>query len=109
VTGRLAKTERVDAVMLAKMGAMIGLKRQEPPSDDIVDLREFLAARRALMKDKVAAKTRRQTTTQDQNLVVGSHIMKARSILATERIRCFASPILECTNEVLSGRKAELF
>jgi transposase len=65
VTGRLAKTDRVDAIMLAKMGAMLGLQRQEPPSDEIVDLREFLAARRALMKDKVAAKTRLQTTTQD--------------------------------------------
>ena len=65
VTGRLAKTDRVDDIMLAKMGAMLGLQRQEPPSDEIVDLREFLAARRALMKNKVAAKTRLQTTTQD--------------------------------------------
>ena len=65
VTGRLAKTDRVDAIMLARMGAMLGLQRQEPASDTIVDLREFLAARRALMNDKVAAKTRLQTTTQD--------------------------------------------
>jgi transposase len=65
VTGRLAKTDRVDAIMLAKMGAVLGLERQKPPNEDIIDLREFLTARRALMKDKVAQKTRLQTTTQD--------------------------------------------
>jgi transposase len=64
VTGRLAKTDRVDAVVLAKMGAVLGLERQEPPSADMSELRELLAARRALMKDKVAVKTRLQTTTQ---------------------------------------------
>jgi len=64
VTGRLAKTDRVDALMLAKMGAVLELERQEPASEDISELRELLAARRALMKDKVAAKTRLQTTSQ---------------------------------------------
>jgi transposase len=61
-TGRLAKTDRVDAIMLAKMGAVLGLERQEPRSEILNELQELLAARRALMKDKVAAKTRLQTT-----------------------------------------------
>jgi transposase len=65
VTGRLAKTDRVDAIILAKMGAVLRLERQKSPSEDIIDLRELLTARRALMKDKVAQKTRLQTTTQD--------------------------------------------
>lgn len=61
-TGRLAKTDRVDAIMLAKMGAILGLKADQPKSEFLHILRELITARRALMKDKVAAKTRLQTT-----------------------------------------------
>jgi transposase len=61
-TGRLAKTDRVDAVMLAKMGSILDLPAQEPKSENINILRELLTARRALTKDNAAAKTRAQTT-----------------------------------------------
>ena len=63
-TGRLAKTDRVDAIMLAKMGAVLGLKADQPKSEILYILRELMTARRALMKDKVAAKARLQTTRQ---------------------------------------------
>jgi transposase len=63
-TGRLAKTNRVDAAMLAKMGAVLELERHEPKSENLNELRELMTARRALIKDKVAAKTRLQTTRQ---------------------------------------------
>ncbi len=63
-TGRMAKTDRVDATMLAKMGAVLELKGDKPKSKTLHMLRELITARRALMKDKVAAKTRLQTTTQ---------------------------------------------
>jgi transposase len=63
-TGRLAKTDRVDATMLAKMGAVLELKGHKPKSEILHILKELITARRALMKDKVAAKTRLQTTTQ---------------------------------------------
>jgi len=63
-TGRLAKTDRVDAAMLAKMGAVLELKGHKPKSETLHILRELISARRALMKDTVAAKTRLQTTTQ---------------------------------------------
>jgi len=63
-TGRLAKTDRVDAIMLAKMGAILGLKADQPKSEVLHLLRELMTARRALMKDKVAAKARLQTTRQ---------------------------------------------
>ena len=39
-TGRLAKTDRVDAVMLAKMGSILDLPAQEPKSENINILRE---------------------------------------------------------------------
>ena len=63
-TGRMAKTDRVDAIMLAKMGAVLELKGHQPKSETVHILRELITARRALIKDKVAAKTRLQTTTQ---------------------------------------------
>jgi len=63
-TGRLAKTDRVDAIMLAKMGAVLGLKADQPKSEVLYILRELMTARRALMKDKVAAKARLHTTRQ---------------------------------------------
>ena len=50
--------------MLAKMGAVLGLKADQPKSEVLHMLRELMTARRALMKDKVAAKARLQTTRQ---------------------------------------------
>lgn len=60
-TGRLAKTDRVDAAILAKMGAILELKEHQPKSDILHALSELSTARRALMKDKVATITRMQT------------------------------------------------
>lgn len=57
-TGRLAKTDRVDAVMLARMGAVLELEGQDAPSETLFELRELLATRRALIKDRTAARTR---------------------------------------------------
>jgi transposase len=56
--GRLAKTDGVDAKMLARMGVVLDLVPKEVEGEDIHDLRELLTARRALIKDQVAAKTR---------------------------------------------------
>ena len=62
-TGRLAKTDRVDAAMLARMGAVLQLEGRTPPDKNLHDLRELLAARRALIKDRTAARTRLATAT----------------------------------------------
>lgn len=62
-TGRLAKTDRVDAAMLARMGAVLCLEPQAPPDKSLYDLRELLSARRALVKDQTAARTRQATAT----------------------------------------------
>ncbi len=63
-TGRLAKTDRVDAELLAKMGAVLGLEQQQPQCEYLSVLKEMIAARRALIKERASAKTRLQTTTQ---------------------------------------------
>jgi transposase len=62
-TGRLAKTDRVDAAMLARMGAVLSLEPQAPPVKSLHDLRELLSARRALVKDQTAARTRQAMAT----------------------------------------------
>lgn len=59
--GRLAKTDSVDARMLARMGVVLDLAPQSVEGEDVHDLRELLTARRALVKDQVTAKTRLAT------------------------------------------------
>lgn len=59
--GRLAKTDSIDARMLARMGIVLDLAPQAIESEDVHDLRELLTARRALVKDQVTAKTRLAT------------------------------------------------
>jgi transposase len=62
-TGRLAKTDRVDATMLARMGAVLELEGRDAPHENLYDLKELMAARRALIKDRTAARTRLCTAT----------------------------------------------
>lgn len=59
--GRLAKTDSVDARMLARMGVVLELTPRPVEGEDVHDLRELLTARRALVKDQVTAKTRLAT------------------------------------------------
>lgn len=59
--GKLAKTDGVDARMLARMGTALELAPQDTETEDVHDLRELLTARRALVKDQIAAKTRLAT------------------------------------------------
>lgn len=60
-TERLAKTNRVDAAMLARMGAVLALAPQAPRQQNLHNLRDLLDARPALIKDRTAPKIRRST------------------------------------------------
>ena len=62
-SGKLAKTDRVDCEMLAKMGAALQLLPKPLNAENLYDLRELLSARRALIKDRTAAKARNATVT----------------------------------------------
>ncbi len=62
-TGQLAKTDRVDAKMLAKMGALLELEASQPKSKTLHDLKQLATARLALIKDRTAAKARLATST----------------------------------------------
>lgn len=59
-TGRLAKTDRVDAAMLAKMGAVLELDAQPPKTEILQGLKDLMTARRALIKDRIAALARQK-------------------------------------------------
>jgi transposase len=61
--GQLAKTDRVDAAMLAKRGAVPELKADQPKSEALHDLKQLATARLALIKDRTAEKARLAATT----------------------------------------------
>ena len=56
--GKLAKTDRIDAAMLARMGAVLELETRPPRSEALLELKELHLAREALVKDRTAAKNR---------------------------------------------------
>ena len=60
-TGRLAKTDRVDALMLARFGAVMEPECRPLRSETLDQLAELVAARRALVKDRTATLNRQKT------------------------------------------------
>jgi transposase len=56
--GRRAKTDAVDAAMLARFGALDELQTRPMLSQTIRDMKDLLVARRGLVKDRVAASNR---------------------------------------------------
>jgi len=59
-TGELAKTDRIDAAILARMGAALDLEERPAITETLRDLREMGVARQALVKDRIAATNREQ-------------------------------------------------
>lgn len=57
-TGKLAKTDRLDAAMLARMGALLTLAPRPVRNAALNDLKDLHVAREALVKDRTAAKNR---------------------------------------------------
>ena len=62
-TGRLAKTDRLDAAMLARMGALLALEARPVRSPILNDLKDLHMAREALVKNRTAAKNRAKALT----------------------------------------------
>ena len=58
--GRLAKTDRIDAALLARMAVVLDLEARPARSEIHHDLRELSVARQALIKDRIAARNREQ-------------------------------------------------
>jgi transposase len=57
-TGKLAKTDRLDAALLARMGALLELEARPVRSERLGELKELHSAREALVKDRTAAANR---------------------------------------------------
>jgi transposase len=57
-TGRLAKTDRVDAAMLARMGALLAPAPEAPKPELQAELSELQRARAAPQRDRLAAENR---------------------------------------------------
>lgn len=62
--GVLAKTDRVDARILAEMGRMLPLEATAPPDPDRVRLADFLRRRKQLVEMRKAEKVRRHNAGQ---------------------------------------------
>jgi transposase len=62
-SGRRAKTDRRDAVMLARMGALLGLEARPVRSPILNDLKDLSMAREALVKNRTAARNRAKNLT----------------------------------------------
>lgn len=60
-TGRLAKTDRIDAGLLARYGALLQTRILQDNTQVLNDLKELHMARLALIKDRTAAKNRAKT------------------------------------------------
>ena len=58
-----AKTDAVDATMLAQLGAVLAPETRPAPSELMRSLQELQSARRALIKDRTAIKNRSDTVT----------------------------------------------
>jgi len=59
-TGKLAKTDRVDAAMLARFGALLTPHTSEPVSETLDEMKELYNARTALVGDRTAALNRQK-------------------------------------------------
>jgi transposase len=57
-TGRLAKTDRLDAAMLARMGTVLDLEVRSVRTPILNELKDLHMAREALVKNRTAAKNR---------------------------------------------------
>jgi transposase len=62
-TGKLAKTDRLDAALLARMGALLDLEARPVRGEILAELKELHIAREALVKDRTAAKNRAKALT----------------------------------------------
>ncbi|MEO1532785.1 MAG: transposase [Pseudomonadota bacterium] len=60
-TGKLAKTDRIDAALLARFGALLEPALLTVPGEAVQHLKELTQARRALVRDRTAAKNRAAT------------------------------------------------
>lgn len=96
-TGQLAKTDRVDAAMLAKMGVLLELPADLPRSETLLYLKQLATARQALIKDRTAAKARLATV---------MHSLLSQQIRRRlKQIECDLSQVSETIDAIVAANK----
>lgn len=105
-TGKLAKTDRLDAALLARMGALLELEARPVRSPVLAELKELHVAREALVSDRTAARNRATALTlpllQRQNAARLKHIERQiDAIEAPMMSRIKADPALGNRFEIL--------
>jgi transposase len=106
--GTNAKTDAVDAAMLARLGAMLTLRPLAPEDASLVELKELLCARRALVKDRTAvqnrAQQRRLALLKSQATERLIHIdRQLGAIDAAMRALTSADPVLKARLDILTS------
>jgi transposase len=86
-TGKLAKTDRLDAAILARMGALLELQARPARSEILLELKELYVAREALVKDRTAARNRGKVLTLS--------LLKRQNAQRLEQIATVEAAILE--------------
>jgi len=94
--GQRAKTDAVDAAILARFGALDALQTRPVISQTLSDMKELLVARRGLVKDRVAANNR--------NYVHRAPLLKR---LADQRLRQVERQIAAIDTELRALCKAD--
>lgn len=105
-TGKLAKTDKIDAAMLARFGALLAPEIRQPVSEALDEMKELYNAREALMKDRTATLNRQK---QIQSKLLKKLIsQKLRQIenqvkaIDTElKTFCESDPVLKNKSEIL--------
>ena len=94
--GKLAKTDRCDAAMLARMGAALELEPRPIVSETLDQMKEYLTARDALVKDRTAALTR-------------GHMLRSRMLKAhlAARLRQIDNQITAIEKKLKELRRAD--
>lgn len=104
--GRRAKTDAVDAAMLARSSALMELQARPIVSETLDAMKELLAARRALVKDRAAALNRDQMHRSPllKRLAVQRLRQIKRQLAALDaalRAQCTADPTLKTRFDIL--------
>ena len=104
--GRLAKTDRIDAGMLARMGQVLDLQPEPPQGEKQDDLNALTSARRALVKDLNALVARRATA---GHALVLSQLDRRKAVIEADLAEIDAAlAALVRSDEALRARAAIL-
>jgi transposase len=98
-TGNLAKTDGVDAAMLARMGVLLQPDVQAPANEILQELKDLTLARRALVRDRTAARNRSKHLSMP--LLKRQNAQRLRQIEA--QLRRSMRPLWPCPRRTTNG------